>query len=101
MKISRRGAAADHGPSHIEFASPSFSWVKSESSLKVTQGRVSDFSTNAHHSYTVRITAAEINMILRTLAAAALEDPAAFEKCFASSLKSLVQLQSVVAGVRT
>lgn len=98
--ISRRGAAADHGQSHIEFSSPSFSWSKSESCVKISQARVSDFSTNAHHSYTVRITPGEVNEILRILAEAALKEPAAMEKHLAPSLKALVQLQHV-AGVRT
>lgn len=100
MKISRWGSTAYHGVSFVEFASPAFSWVKSDSCLTVKQSNVKDFSTKANHSYSVRITVPELNEILKALSAAALADPGAFEKNLEPSLKALVQLQVVVAGVR-
>jgi hypothetical protein len=101
MKISRRGSTADHGLSSVELPSPAFAWVKSDSCLTVKQSYVKDFSTKAHHSYTIRLTVPELNEILKSLAAAALADPASFERSFEPSLKALFQLQSVAAGIRT
>jgi hypothetical protein len=101
MKITRRGARADHGQSSIEFPSPSFSWVKNDSTLTARQNNVRDFSTTAHHGYAVKLSISEINELLNTLAVAAAEDPALFEKNLEPSLKALLQLQHVVSGVKT
>jgi hypothetical protein len=38
---------------------------------------------------------------LEWLAAAAMADPSTFEKSFEPSLKAIMQLQSVIAGIRT
>jgi hypothetical protein len=99
MKITRRGATKDHGPSSIEFTKPTVGWVKTESTVTVRQGYVRDFSTTAHHSYTVRINAEELQQILEVLAGAAVAEPDVFEKQFAAALKPLVQLASVVSGL--
>ena len=99
MKITRRGSAADHGPREIGLSSPTFQWSSSKACLSIRQGRVKDFTTSAHHSYNVEISPEEINAILEALAKTALADPKAIERHLASSLKSLVQLQSVVAGL--
>jgi hypothetical protein len=99
MKITRSGARANHGQSTIEFASPRFSWIKSDSTLTIRQSDVKDFSTTAHHSYAAKINAAEINEIIATLARAATDDATLFEKILEPSLKPLLQLQNVVAGV--
>ena len=101
MKISRRGTSADHGQSEVKFVSPKISWLKSDSCIAIEQSNIKDFSTKAHHSYKVRITVAELNAILKSLAAAAIAEPSMFEKNFEPSLKAIMQLQSVVAGVRT
>ena len=101
MKLSRHGAEAFHGVSTIEFTAPSFGWYEPSSSLQICEARAKDFSTNAHHSYTAHITVAELNAVFRTLADAALRNPAEFEEAFAPSLKALLQLQSVVSGVRS
>ena len=101
MRISRHGAEAFHGVSTIEFKSPSFGWYEPSASLQICEARAKDFSTSAHHSYTAHLTLPELNEVLRTLAAAALANPAAFEEALAPSLKALLQLQSVASGVRT
>ena len=101
MKISRRGTFANHGQSKVEFVSPKISWLKSDSCIAIEQSRVKDFSTDAHHSYKVLITVAELNKTLESLAAAAIADPSTFEKSFEPTLKAIMQLQSVVAGIRT
>lgn len=101
MRISRHGYAAYHGQSNVEFPSPAISWLKADSCIAIKQSDVKDFSTDAHHSYTASLTVNELNGILKALAEAALADPTSFEKGFHTSLKALVQLQAVVAGVKT
>jgi hypothetical protein len=99
MKITRRGATKDHGPSSIEFTKPSIGWVKADTVVTLKQGHVKDFSTGAHHSYTVRITSPEVTQIIAVLAAAAVAEPEAFEEEFSPALKALVQLTGVVSGL--
>lgn len=101
MKISRRGAAADHGESSIELGEPTFAWNKTDSCLSIRQSRVKDFSTKSRHSYTVRLTLPEINEVLRTLSDAAISDPGNFEKVLEPSLKAILRIQAVVSGIKT
>lgn len=101
MKISRRGAAADHGESNIELAEPTFAWNKTDSCLTIRQSRVKDFSTKSRHSYTVRLTLPEINEVLRTLSDAAIIDPGHFEKALEPSLKAILRIQAVASGIKT
>jgi hypothetical protein len=100
MKISRKGSTADHGLSSVELTTPSFAWTKSDACLTIKQSHIKDFSTKAHHSYTIRITISELNEIFKSLSNAALADPVLFEKHLEPSLKALLQLQSVAAGAR-
>lgn len=99
MKISRRGASADFGESSIEFKSPTFAWNDSASCLTAKQSRVKDFSTGSRHNYTVSLSVAEINGLLQALSDAAVSDPSAFGKALEPSLRSLLRLQAVAAGV--
>ncbi|MDI1350923.1 hypothetical protein [Aquabacterium sp.] len=99
MKINRSGARANHGQSTIQFPSPRFSWVKSDSTLTIRQSDVKDFSTTAHHSYSVKISSTEVTDLIATLAKAATDDAPLMEKLLEPSLKHLVQLQNIAAGV--
>lgn len=101
MKITRRGSAADYGESSVELGEPTFAWSKSDSCLTIKQSRVKDFSTKSRHSYTVRVTVSEINTLIQALSDAAINDPTVFEKALEPSLKALVRIQAVVAGVKT
>ena len=101
MKITRRGSAADYGESSVELAEPTFAWKKSDSCLTIKQSRVKDFSTKSRHSYTVRMTVAELNTLILTMSDAAISDPGSFEKMLEPSLKALVRIQAVVAGVKS
>ena len=101
MKISRRGTSADHGESSIELKTPSFAWRKSDSSITIKQSNVRDFSTKSHHSYTVSISLPELNNLSQLLSDAACADPGSFEKNLEHSLKALVRIQAVAAGVKT
>ena len=100
MKIVRRGSSADHGESSIDLTAPAIAWAVTDACITIKQSAVKDFSTKSRHSYTVRITQTELNKVLQTLAEAAMCDPAVFEKDFSASLKPLLQLQAVVAGLK-
>lgn len=101
MKITRQGSAADHGESSIELKEPTFAWSKSDSCLTIKQWRVKDFSTKSRHSYTIRATVSDLNALILALSDAAINDPGLFEKALEPSLKALVRIQAVVAGVKT
>ena len=60
-----------------------------------------DFGQPSYHDYKVTMTSDQLNTMLAVLAEAALADPVSFEREFAASLKALVQLQVVVAGLKT
>ncbi|SRR6266705_2545282 len=101
MKISRRGTSSDFGESSIEFKSPRFAWNKSDSCIMIDQSGVKDFSTTSRHNYTVRLTLPEVQGFVQALADAAMAQPDIFEKKMEQSLKALIRIQAVVAGVKT
>jgi hypothetical protein len=101
MKISRRGTSADHGESSIELKAPSFAWRKSDSSITIKQSNVKDFSTKSHHGYTISVGLPELVSLIQSLAEAAHAEPATFEKGLEPSLKALLRIQAVVAGLKT
>lgn len=101
MKISRRGTSADHGESSIELKTPSFAWRKSDSSITIKQSNVKDFSTKSHHGYTISLGLPELVSLIQSLAEAAPVEPATFEKGLEPSLKALLRIQAVVAGLKT
>lgn len=101
MKISRRGAAADHGESSIELGEPSFAWNEANSCITIKQSRIKDFSTKSRHSYTVELSIADINQVIRTLSDAAVGDPSQFEKVLEPSLKPILRIQAVASGIKT
>lgn len=101
MKISRRGTSSDFGESNIEFKSPKFAWSKPDSCITIAQSGVRDFSTTSRHNYTVQLTLPEVQGFVQALADAAMAEPELFEKQLERSLKALVRIQAVVAGVKT
>jgi len=99
MKITRSGSRSNHGQSHIQFNAPRVAWVKTDSTITIRQSDVKDFTTTSHHSYVIRISAEEVNELFKVISAAAVCDPTYFEKALEPSLKSILQLQQVVAGL--
>lgn len=99
MKISRIGTSANHGESSIELNSPKFSWNSVDSCITIKQSRVRDFSTTSRHNYTVRLSLTEIQGLLQALSEAAISDPNTFEQGLESSIKPLIRIQAVVAGL--
>lgn len=99
MKISRRGASADFGESRIQFNAPAFSWNPENSCVAIKQSRVKDFSTGSRHNYTVCLSLMELQSLLQVVSNAAISNPVFFEKNLEPSLKYLLRLQAVIAGV--
>jgi hypothetical protein len=99
MKISRRGASADFGESRIQFSAPAFSWNLENSCITIKQSRVKDFSTGSRHNYTVCLSLMELQDLLQVISDAAISNPVFFEKNLESSLKHLLRVQAVIAGV--
>ena len=99
MKIARTGSAANHGTSEINLPTPKFEWSAAKSAIVIRHGRVKDFTTTSNHSYNIEVTAPELISLLETLALSALKEPDLIEKLFTPSLKSLVQLNQIVAGL--
>lgn len=101
MKITRRGSGADHGESSIELGEAKIAWRESDFCLTINQSHVKDFSTKSRHGYTVCVTVSEINTLIQTLSDVAIKDPASFEKALEPSLKALIRIQAIIAGVKT
>ena len=101
MKINRRGSSAHHGTFDITFPNPKIAWSATTSEITISQVGVKNFNGPASHNYTVHVSAAELGLILQTLAEAALASPKQLEPLLASSCKPLLQLLSVVSGVRS
>jgi hypothetical protein len=99
MKISRRGSSADFGSSSIEINSPTYSWNKEDACLNIKQTGVRDFSTESHHNYTLQLSFSDIQQLLNAISEAAIADPAKFEKELGQSIKSVVRIKAVLAGI--
>jgi hypothetical protein len=67
MKISRRGAAADHGESSITLKNPNFSWNTAQKTIEIDKGNIRDFNTDAHHNYTISLSPEEAQKIIQAL----------------------------------
>lgn len=99
MKISRRGASADFGESSVDLDAPAFAWNPTASCLTIKKSKVRDFSTDSHHNYTVHLSLAEVQSLLIAISDAAILDPPTFERGLEESLKPILRLQAVVAGI--
>lgn len=99
MKISRCGSAAYFGESSISLPTPSISWNPIDSSISIKHSRVKDFATDSNHDYAISLSIEEASKIIAVLSNAAIENPASFEECMPSSLKDVVRLQAVLAGL--
>ena len=99
MKISRRGASADFGESSIELNAPAFAWNTTDAPITIRQSGIKDFTTDSRHNYTLRLSLPEIQNLLQAISDAAISEPHIFEKGLEQSIKPLLRLQAVVAGV--
>lgn len=91
MKITRRGARADNGPSSIELKSLKIS--VSDGNIVLRDQDVSDFVTKAHYNYTMNLSMDELGSIIDALASAAGEDKKRVADYLgAKKLKELLQI---------
>jgi hypothetical protein len=100
MLISRSASFRIGRVTQIRFTPAWYDWCDQERLLTIYGQNVVDFSSSCRHSYKVRVSVDELREILRVLAGAALAEPEKFEKEFGDSLRSLVQLQAIAAGVK-
>lgn len=98
MNIVRRGSAYNYGKRTISFEGARFS-VDPKGAVLIEATGVKDFTGESHHDYTVTLEPEDLVQVLSVLAASASANPGVAEQSLSSALKSLVQLQYVVAGV--
>jgi hypothetical protein len=67
MLISRRGHAADHGPSEIRLPQPRIRWDTQKGLVLISKRGVDDFVTAARHDYTIELTLEELAGILEVV----------------------------------
>jgi hypothetical protein len=101
MLISRSAPCRINRVTEIRFTAAWYDWSDEERLLTICGQNIADFSSSGRHSYKVRVSVDELREILKALAGAVLADPEKFEEEFGASLKSLVQLQAIAAGVET
>lgn len=98
MNIVRRGSAYNYGERTISFDGARFS-VDAKGAVRIEATGVKDFTGESHHDYSVVLEPEDLIRMLNSLAASACANPSVAEQELSSALKSLVQLQYVVAGV--
>ena len=90
MKITRRGARADNGPSSIELTNLAITFENNE--LVIRDTNIKDFVTKAHYNYKMVLSIEEVASIIDA-AASFPEDKKNFVgKVFESKLKKLLTL---------
>lgn len=99
MKISRRGARANHGVSSIELGPIELFWE--EDNKKFVSSRsvaAKDFSSASIHKYSIEIGEDEVLSIIDVIAKAAMRAPSEFGPRLEQKIKSLGQLQLIALG---
>lgn len=90
MKITRRGARADNGPSSIELTSPEFNLTAD--GVIVQDRDIGDFVTKAHHNYKITISLGEVGCIIDALGEFSEERREEIGRVFENRLKSLLRI---------
>ena len=90
MKITRRGARADNGPSSIEFKSPRFSFEGDKIIIKDSD--VSDFVTKAHYNYKVELSLVEVASIIESIGSYSDEEKELIGQALEPKLKKLLRI---------
>jgi hypothetical protein len=99
MKISRRGATANHGESVIELNSLDISWDNNYQCVLIKSGGVKDFNTDACHTYKVYLEFDDLGKIVDCLGNAALISPKSIENGLDASIKSIIKLMFTCSGL--
>ena len=90
MKITRRGARADNGPSNIELNNPRIS-LDGENII-IRDSDVKDFVTKAHYNYKIEISLYEVGEILESVGSYPDEMKEKVGKTFECKLKELLRI---------
>ena len=94
MKITRRGARADNGPSSIELKNLKISISNGEIILRDSD--ISDFVTKAHYNYTMNLSLEEFGSIIESLASVQGNDKKIVGSYFGSAkLKELLRIVKI------
>jgi hypothetical protein len=96
MKITRRGARADNGPSSIELTNTKVSF-KGEN-LIIRDTDISDFVTKAHYNYTIEISLDEVANIIDSLGSSSEEEKRQIGKALEPKLKHLLRIVQSCIG---
>jgi hypothetical protein len=68
MKISRRGASANHGVRSVELKKLKYEWNEATETFDIVSGTSStDFNTLAHHKYKLKLTLPEVASFVKAL----------------------------------
>jgi len=99
MKISRRGATADHGVSAVEFTKPKFRWNSKIKCISIRESGVGDFSTSSRHDYTVTVSLSELKSMLMVVGEDPVnESPKEISDALSPCMHALLRIVSVCIG---
>lgn len=101
MRISRRGASADHGWRSVELKKLKFRWNPTNEAFEILSGApASDFATHARHNYTLKLSLGELAQMVRALGAECrgIESEEFVEK-FAPAVPALVRVMARASEV--
>ena len=90
MKITRRGARADNGPSSIELTSAKFSFEGDN--IVIRDSDVSDFVTKAHYNYKIELSLVEVAGIIEELGSYSDDQKEQIGKALEPKLKNLLRI---------
>ena len=90
MKITRRGARADNGPSSIELGNPRFSLC--DDGILIQDGDIKDFVTKAHYNYRIVLSIEEVGKIIDSLGSLPEEKRNEIGKAFEGRIKYLLRI---------
>lgn len=99
MKITRWGAAADHGRTGFDFDASKAHWSPKEKLLSVGGKANSVFSGKSRHNYEVSFSATDIGALVSALDSAPPEDRPGIATAMAPHLRALVRLAAIASGL--
>jgi hypothetical protein len=85
--------------SAIDLESPKIEWSTKKLVISVSKDGVRDFSTKSAHDYCIDVSLVDFIGMLNAVSNAAMDDPEFFAKELESSLRSMIRLQQVAAGL--
>jgi len=90
MKIIRRGARADNGPSSIELKNTRISLE--DETIVIRDSDIKDFVTKAHYNYRIELDFNEVALIIKSLGSYPKDRKNEIGSAFEKNLKELLRL---------